>query len=258
MRKITKVERTSTLASIWIMNMKTPRPAILLATLSLALLGTTAPAAVSSADTKHGSMQIHFRTGSAAANDEYAKYDWLTPDGDKSSVTVNHIIVSLADQRLYAYNGQQLVAWSNISSGRPGHDTPTGAFTVSEKDVDHHSSLYDNAPMPYFMRLTDGGVGLHAGMLPGYPASHGCVPSALRHGPRTVSARRVGHAGRNHQRAGDHHRGPDSRRLAQRSPGPELTGNLEEHVLQSRYPLLFPIKFILHGRPDFCPGSFAE
>jgi lipoprotein-anchoring transpeptidase ErfK/SrfK len=88
---------------------------------------------------------------------------------------VNHIVVSLADQSLRAYNGQQLVAYSNISSGKPGHETPTGTFTVSQKDVDHHSSIYDNASMPFYMRLTDGGVGLHAGFIPGYPASHGCV-----------------------------------------------------------------------------------
>ena len=88
---------------------------------------------------------------------------------------MNHIVVSLADQRLYAYHNLQLVAWSNVSSGRPGHETPTGTFTVSQKDADHHSSLYDDASMPFFMRLTDTAVGLHAGFLPGYPASHGCV-----------------------------------------------------------------------------------
>ena len=127
-----------------------------------------------SAGTKHGSA--HLRSNSSISND-FAKFQWLSSDDNQpdATVSVNHIIVSLADQRLYAYHDQQLVAWSNVSSGRPGHETPTGAFTVSEKDVDHHSSLYDNAPMPFFMRLTDGGVGLHAGQLPGYPASHGCV-----------------------------------------------------------------------------------
>jgi len=157
------------------MGMKTSSYTTLLATLSLAILSTSARADGFSADTKHGSMQIHVHTSSATVNEEYSKYVWLTSGDDVAASTVNHIVVSLADQRLYAYNGQQLVAWSNVSSGRPGHDTPTGSFTVSEKDVDHHSSLYDNAPMPYFMRLTDGGVGLHAGQLPGYAASHGCV-----------------------------------------------------------------------------------
>lgn len=139
--------------------------ATLLATLSIAVILTTSARAdgFSSADTKH-----YHATASHTAID-YAKYQWV------SDASVDRIVVSLADQRLYAYHDQQLVAWSNVSSGRPGHETPTGDFTVSEKDVDHHSSLYDDAYMPYFMRLTDGGVGLHGGFLPGYPASHGCV-----------------------------------------------------------------------------------
>ncbi|MDB4793674.1 L,D-transpeptidase family protein [Methylacidiphilales bacterium] len=122
-------------------------------------------------DSKHGTTSTH----AASASSDYARFLWLCSGDSQQEIAVNHIVVSLADQRLYAYHDQQLVAWSNVSSGRPGHETPTGAFTVSEKDVDHHSNLYNNAPMPYFMRLTDGGVGLHAGELPGYPASHGCV-----------------------------------------------------------------------------------
>jgi lipoprotein-anchoring transpeptidase ErfK/SrfK len=62
-----------------------------------------------------------------------------------------------------------------IKDRESGHETPTGDFTVSEKDLSHHSNLYENAPMPYFMRLTDGGIGMRAGFLPGYPASHGRV-----------------------------------------------------------------------------------
>jgi lipoprotein-anchoring transpeptidase ErfK/SrfK len=64
---------------------------------------------------------------------------------------------------------------STVSSGQPGHDTPTGAFRILEKDVDHHSSLYDNAPMPFMQRLTWDGVALHAGQVMAEPASHGCV-----------------------------------------------------------------------------------
>ena len=146
--------------------MKTSKLTTLLAALSFTvILGISVRADSFNGDSKHGST--HMRSCSPSI--DYAKFSWLTSDD------VNHIVVSLADQRLYAYHDQQLVAWSNVSSGRPGHETPTGEFTVSEKDVDHHSSLYDNAPMPFFMRLTDGGVGLHAGELPGYPASHGCV-----------------------------------------------------------------------------------
>jgi hypothetical protein len=85
------------------------------------------------------------------------------------------IVVSLPDQLATVYRNGVRIAVSTCSTGRPGHATPTGTFVILEKDVNHHSSLYDNAPMPYMERVTWGGVALHAGNLPGYPASHGCV-----------------------------------------------------------------------------------
>ncbi len=144
----------------------------MLAALSLTLITNNSWAGGFGLDSKHGSSPV---TTTSSVSVDYAKYNWICSPGDTAESTVTHIVVSLADQRLYAYNGQQLVAWSNISSGRVGHETPTGTFVVTEKDPDHHSNIYDNAPMPFFMRLTDNGVGLHAGFLPGYPASHGCV-----------------------------------------------------------------------------------
>jgi hypothetical protein len=146
-----------------------------LAAILFAVLGFASSARASdfsSTDTKHGATRQH---SSSAPSIDYAKFQWLNPADGQADMPVDRIIVSLADQRLYAYHNQELLAWSNVSSGRPGHETPTGTFEVSQKDVDHHSSLYDDAPMPFFMRLTDGGVGMHAGFLPGYPASHGCV-----------------------------------------------------------------------------------
>ena len=164
------LEITNPFASISNKTMKTSNALTLLATICLAAAATTsAQAGPTGYSSKRGAAPEAQRTGYAAAID-LGKFTWLSPDA-----SVNHIVVSLADQSLYAYNGKQLVAYSNISSGKPGHETPTGAFTVSEKDPDHHSSLYENASMPFFMRLTDGGVGLHAGFIPGYPASHGCV-----------------------------------------------------------------------------------
>jgi hypothetical protein len=62
-----------------------------------------------------------------------------------------------------------------VSTGKKGHETPTGVFTILEKHEEHYSNLYNNAPMPYMQRLTRDGVALHAGKIPGYPASHGCV-----------------------------------------------------------------------------------
>ena len=85
------------------------------------------------------------------------------------------VIVSLPDQQAYVYRNGIRIGRSSVSSGRPGHSTPTGAFVILQKDKDHRSNIYDSAPMPYMERLTWGGVALHAGNLPGYPASHGCV-----------------------------------------------------------------------------------
>ncbi|WP_231731716.1 L,D-transpeptidase [Sphingomonas sp. CCH5-D11] len=85
------------------------------------------------------------------------------------------MIISLETQRAYVYRNGVPIGVSTVSSGKPGHKTPTGVFTILQKDVDHHSSTYNNAPMPYMQRLTWDGIALHAGSLPGYPASHGCI-----------------------------------------------------------------------------------
>jgi L,D-transpeptidase catalytic domain len=85
------------------------------------------------------------------------------------------LIVSLPDQRVYVYRNGVRIAASTCSTGKLGHATPTGVFKILQKDKNHHSSTYNNAPMPYMNRLTWSGVALHAGQLPGYPASHGCV-----------------------------------------------------------------------------------
>jgi hypothetical protein len=117
--------------------------------------------------------------------------------GGKASVKI-----SLVEQRAYFYKNGLLVGVSQLSTGREGLNTPLGHFSITQKDVNHVSSRYgdyvdasDNvvkgnvdvekdpkppgthfkgAPMPYFMRIT-GGIGMHAGYLPGYPASHGCI-----------------------------------------------------------------------------------
>src|SRR5207237_723322 len=78
-------------------------------------------------------------------------------------------------QRAVLYRNGIPIAITTVSTGRPGHRTPTGVFTVLERDVEHYSSLYNAAPMPFMQRITWGGVALHGGDLPGYPASHGCI-----------------------------------------------------------------------------------
>lgn len=85
------------------------------------------------------------------------------------------VIVSLTTQRAYVYRNGLLIGISTSSTGKPGHETPKGIFTILQKQVDHKSNLYDDAPMPFMQRLTWGGIALHAGNLPGYPASHGCI-----------------------------------------------------------------------------------
>lgn len=85
------------------------------------------------------------------------------------------IIASLPEQRVHVYRNGVRISVSTCSSGKPGHETPTGVFTVLQKDKHHHSSTYNNASMPNMNRLTWDGIALHAGKLPGYPASHGCL-----------------------------------------------------------------------------------
>jgi hypothetical protein len=85
------------------------------------------------------------------------------------------VVVNLKTQRSVVFRNGVPIAASTVSTGRPGYSTPTGVFTILQKHVEHYSSTYDNAPMPYMQRLTWGGIALHAGRLPGYPASHGCI-----------------------------------------------------------------------------------
>ena len=85
------------------------------------------------------------------------------------------VVVNLATQRLAMFRGGVPIAASTISSGKIGHETPTGVFTILEKNEKHFSKTYNNAAMPNMQRLTWKGIALHAGNLPGYPASHGCV-----------------------------------------------------------------------------------
>lgn len=85
------------------------------------------------------------------------------------------IIVSLTTQRAYVYRNGVPIGISTVSTGKAGHKTPTGVFTILQKHVDHKSNLYNDAPMPFMQRLTWQGIAMHAGNLPGYPASHGCV-----------------------------------------------------------------------------------
>ncbi len=137
---------------------------------------------------------------------------------DRGGTSNRRILVSLKSQRAYLYQHGQLVAEAPISSGREGKSTPVGSYRVIQKSPAHRSSLYGNyvrdgkivkenvdvrktprpngckfegAPMPYFLRFT-GAYGLHAGNVPGYPASSGCVRLPKRHAKRFYDAVKLG------------------------------------------------------------------
>jgi len=85
------------------------------------------------------------------------------------------LMVSIPQQKAFLYRNGIRVGVTTVSTGKKGHETPTGVFTILQKNKDHKSNLYNSAPMPYMQRLTWDGIALHTGKLPGYPASHGCV-----------------------------------------------------------------------------------
>jgi len=85
------------------------------------------------------------------------------------------IVVSIGDQRVSLFANGELLSRGAVSTGMRGHPTPEGVFSVIQKDRYHRSNIYSSAPMPYMQRITWSGVALHAGVLPGYPASHGCI-----------------------------------------------------------------------------------
>jgi hypothetical protein len=85
------------------------------------------------------------------------------------------IVVSKASQRMHVFSDGEPWATSPVSTGRRGHETPAGVFPILQKQVFHRSNRYSNAPMPYMQRLTWSGIAIHAGRLPGYAASHGCI-----------------------------------------------------------------------------------
>src|SRR5216683_7058718 len=85
------------------------------------------------------------------------------------------IIISIADQRVLLFDNGALIARSSVSTGTQGHPTPLGVFSVISKQRWHRSNIYSAAPMPYMQRITWSGIALHAGVVPGHPASHGCI-----------------------------------------------------------------------------------
>jgi hypothetical protein len=85
------------------------------------------------------------------------------------------VVVSIRKQRVRVFDANGQIATSRVSTGRPGFATPTGVFSILQKDVRHRSNIYSGAEMPYMQRITWSGIALHAGVVPGFRASHGCI-----------------------------------------------------------------------------------
>ena len=111
-------------------------------------------------------------TGKSTGKMKPGEY-WWRPQLSPSGPVV--VLVSIPQQMMHVYRNGILIGRSTVSSGRAGHDTPGGVFTILEKQAEHYSKTYNNAPMPFMQQLTSDGIAMHSGQLPGYAASHGCV-----------------------------------------------------------------------------------
>ena len=134
--------------------------------LALLLLVAAVPGAAQQVQLGHGSV---VRTVVTLKPGQFVWAPQVAPQGPML------MIVNLSTQRALLFRNGVPIGATTISTGKSGHDTPTGVFTILQKEIEHYSSKYDDAPMPYMQRLTWQGVALHAGKLPGYPASHGCI-----------------------------------------------------------------------------------
>lgn len=110
---------------------------------------------------------------SAATRDRGPKWDEIAQS--RSVGTPVMAIVSLKEQRVTIYDAEGPILRSSVSTGQTGYETPVGIYSVLQKEAEHYSNRYDDASMPFMQRITWSGVALHAGALPGHPASHGCI-----------------------------------------------------------------------------------
>jgi hypothetical protein len=168
---------------------------------SLALLGAltlTVPAPAQASDESPQAVRkafdiaedAHDDLSDAFGKDSLRNGQFLWKDGADS---VTRVVVSLADQMAYAYDGDELVGVASISTAREGYITPTGIFEVLGKNRDYRSKKFDNAPMPYAQRIDEYGIALHGGEpIPGYPASHGCIRLPTKFAAKLFAATEVG------------------------------------------------------------------
>lgn len=126
----------------------------------------------SAGDARRGVASTPVSLDVAAESLRPGQYLWRDDDLSLGDIS---LVINRSAQVALVYRGSTLVAVSSVSTGKPGKRTPLGDFTILQKKVWHRSNLYSNAPMPYMQRLTWDGIALHAGVNPGYPASHGCI-----------------------------------------------------------------------------------
>ncbi|PNS08805.1 L,D-transpeptidase family protein [Solilutibacter silvestris] len=116
-------------------------------------------------------------------------FSWAPERSPKGPVV---LVVSLPEQRMHVYRNGVRIAVTTVSTGIKGRDTPPGSYEILQKQLMHHSNLYDDAPMPFMQRITWDGLALHAGRLPGHPASHGCVRLPRAFAEKLYEVTRVG------------------------------------------------------------------
>ncbi len=117
---------------------------------------------------------------------------FLWKDGAEAGGDDSRVVIGLADQLAYLYDGNEMIAVSTISSGKSATPTPTGIFPILEKKTMHRSRKYDNAPMPHMQRIDQYGIALHAGFNPGHPASHGCVRLPAKFAAKLYTVTKIG------------------------------------------------------------------
>ncbi|QDP19802.1 L,D-transpeptidase family protein [Sphingomonas xanthus] len=117
------------------------------------------------------------------------EFHWATNIPAEGEVAIT---VDIANQIAFIFKGSQLIAVTNVSTGKKGHPTPLGFWTINFKRQKYFSRKYDNAPMPYMQNIDDKGIAFHGGATPGYPASHGCIRLPMAFAKQLFALTKVG------------------------------------------------------------------
>ena len=130
--------------------------------------------------------------GAGAAPSHHAQQEWSASEDTRTPGEAVMAIVSLQRQQITIYDTKGWILRAPVSTGQKGRETPAGIFSVLGKEAEHYSNLYDDAFMPHMQRLTWSGIALHGGMLPGHPASHGCIRLPYEFAGRLFDVTKVG------------------------------------------------------------------